>query len=134
MPKLNSWNVSYAAIVFFEGALKAHSKVKSFRRSKDILFKIETENGQHLEVLLVNEYTLGLAAIHRAQQEFPSFEYIVTSANWNGYTREAKEYGKESGLGVFNLGEFLGALHWTHPKKYYKKDSRGKPTYAYKSA
>ena len=129
---LNDWNVSYSIITFFERALKGHSKVKGFTRTRDIFFEIELTNGTELKVLLVDEYTLGLAALHRAQSEFPKMGFIVTGANWNGYTREAKNYGKLHSIGVFNVEEFLGALHWSEPRKYYKKDSDGHAVYAYK--
>jgi hypothetical protein len=128
---LNNWDVSYSVITFFEQALKTHSKVAGFRRNRDIFFTIELTNGRELKVLLVDEYTLGLADLHRAQSEFPKMEFIVTGGNWNGYTREAKQYGLLHGLGIFNIEEFLGALNWSEPRKYYKKGPNGRATYAY---
>jgi hypothetical protein len=134
MPTFNSWNVSYSTISFVERALLGHAKVASFKRSDDIVFDIQLKDGKHLKMLLLNEYTLGLAAIHRALAEFPGIEYIVTGANWNGYTKEAKQYGKENDLGLFVLGEFFGSLYWSNPKQYYQKDADGNPIYHYKSA
>jgi hypothetical protein len=128
----NDWDVSYSMINFFERALRAHSKEVNFKRTRDIFFEIELTSGAELQVLLVNEYTLGLAAVHRALDEFPEAEFIVTGANWNGYTREAKEWGLKHDIGIFNSDEFLGAMNWTEPKKYHQKDSNGKPIYAYK--
>src|SRR5579859_4903657 len=101
-PKLNNWNVSYASISFFERAMRGHSKVHSFERIRDIYFKIELKNDQRINVLLVNEYVLGVAAIHRAIEEFGHFDHIVTAGNSNGYTYEAKEYVNLNGFGVFN--------------------------------
>jgi hypothetical protein len=72
--------------------------------------------------------------VHKALAEFPGVEYIVTGGNWNGYTTAAKKFGQENEIGIFNLGEFFGAIHSKDPKKYHKKDSKGKPTYAYKEA
>src|ERR1019366_3961111 len=129
-PPLNDWNVSYSIITFFERVLRTHSKVWKFRRTRDIFFEVDLTNGEQISVLLVDEYTLGLAALHRALDEFPEAEFIVTGANWNGYTMEAKEWGTDHDLGIFNLEEFLGALNWTEPKKYYRKDSNGNPMYA----
>jgi hypothetical protein len=134
MPEFNDWNVSYSAISFLERALQGHKKVKSFERTQDIVFNIELNTGSHIKAVLVNEYSLGLAAVHKALQEFPGVEYIVTCANWNGYTHQAKTYGEENDLGIFVVGEFLGALHWTNPKKYVQKDKDGNPIYYYKSA
>jgi hypothetical protein len=130
----NEWDVSYSTISFVERALETHSKVASFRRSQDIVFDIELTNGNAIKMLLVNEYTLGIAAINRALNEFPGIEYVVTCANWNGYTRKAKEFGCENNLGIFVISEFLGALNWTDPKKYYQKDENGKPVYYFRSA
>lgn len=131
---LNDWGVSYSAISFAERVLSGHNKVASFLRTKDILFTIDHKNGEIIKMLLVDEYCLGLAAIHRARSEFPDADYIVTCANWNGYTREAKEYGSKNNIGIFNIGEFLGSLNWTNPKTYYQKDEYGNRIYAYKVA
>jgi hypothetical protein len=134
MPEFNTWNVSYPNISFVERALNTHQRIASFKRSQDIVFEIELINGQSIKMLLVNEYTLGLAAIHRALAEFPDVEYIVTCANWNGYTYEAKEFGQKNDLGIFVVGEFFSSLYWTEPKKFYKKDKDGKPIFYYKAA
>lgn len=130
----NNWGVSYGSITFFEKALSGHPMVKSFERKEDIRFSIILNNSTEIDVLLVDEYCLGLAAIYRALDEFNGIGYIVTCGNWNGYTREAKDFGKDNNLGVFNLGEFIGALYSKNPKKYVKKDSDGNPVYAYKVA
>lgn len=130
----NDWGVSYSSISFVEKVLGGHKKVKSFERINDIQFSITLSNLQDIEMLLVNEYCLGLATIHRALDEFPGIEFIVTSANWNGYTKDAKEYGIQNDLGVFNIGEFIGALSSASPKDYYQKDADGNPIYAYKVA
>jgi hypothetical protein len=129
----NSWGVSYSNISFVERALDSHSKVADFKRLHDIVFEIDLIDGRTISMVLVNEYTLGLAAIHRALSEFPDVEYVVTCANWNGYTRAAKKFGRENGIGVFVIGEFFGALHWADPKKYVQKDKDGNPIDYYRS-
>ena len=133
MPDFNEWGVSYSIIKFFEHVLLGHDKVNTFERRDDIHFIIEHSNGTTLHVLLVDEYSLGLAAVLRARAEFPEIDYVVTGGNWNGYTPEAKEYGWKNELGIFNISEFLGALNWTNPKEYYRKDDEGNPVYSYKN-
>jgi hypothetical protein len=133
MPDFNNWGVSYATISFFERALSGHNKVERYKRVNDIHFVLEHVNGTTLHVLLVNEYSIGLAAVLRAKHEFPQIEYVVTGGNWNGYTPEAKEYGRQNKIGVFNTVEFFGALSWTLPKRYHQKDNDGNPIYAYKN-
>lgn len=134
MRQFNDWGVSYSTIRFVEQALEGHTKVSSFERSQDIVFEIELTSGAQITMLLVNEYTLGMAAIYKAIHEFPGVDYIVTCADWNAYTREAKDYGVQNDIGIFVLGEFFGALNWSNPKKYVKKDANGKPVYNYRSA
>lgn len=134
MQKNNDWGVSYVSIRFFENALRSHRQVRLFSRSNDILFHLTRANGEKMNVLLVDEYTLGLAAVHRAIAEFPGTEHIVTSGMWNGYTQAAKDYGMENDIGIFVVDEFLGALNRPDPIKYVKKDADGKPIYRYRTA
>ena len=124
MPTYNNWGVKYSTITFFERALRSHNQVKLFNRFGDIFFHLNLTNGNEIGVLLVEEYTLGLAAIHRATDEFQNVRHIVTGGSWNGYTREAKEYGIKNDIGIFVIDEFLGALHSSKPVKYVKKMRR----------
>jgi hypothetical protein len=131
----NSWDVSYSQIQFFENALNGHDSVRNVVRTKDILFTIERKKDlPTVRALLVNEYTLGLAAVLRAQREFPELNCVVTGANWNAYTAEAKDYGKQARIGVYVIGEFFGALWRADVAGYVKKDSHGNPIYRYRSA
>jgi hypothetical protein len=119
----NDWGVSYGAIRFVEDALWSHAKVHSFVRRDDIVFEIERVDGMSsATVVLVDRYTLGLADVLRAKREFPDMDCIVTCANWNHYTGDAKQYGMENGICVFNVGEFFGSLHWTEMIIYVPPD------------
>lgn len=80
----------------------------------------------------MNEYTLGLAAVMRALSEFPGLDCIVTGGEWNAYTREAKEYGLDQGIGIYVISDFLGALNLQRFHTYVKKDEKGKPINRYR--
>ncbi|MDA8002503.1 MAG: hypothetical protein MPK62_04735 [Alphaproteobacteria bacterium] len=112
------WDVAYGTICFVENRLHDHSKVDQFVRTKDILFRIERMNGETIYMLLLNAYCLGVATIHQAKAKFPEADYIVLSGDWCEYTKEAKQYGKDNGLGIFTISEFMGALHRKNPKTY----------------
>ena len=119
----NDWGVSYGAIRFVDDALSSHAKVRSFTRPDEIVFKIERVEGMSsTTAVLVNRYTLGLADVLRAKRECPDMDYIVTCANWNHYTSDAKQYGMDNGICVVNVGEFFGSLHWTEMIKYVPPD------------
>lgn len=121
----NNWDVSYGAIRFVEQALNGHSKVEAFTRHDDIVFEIDRVDGMsEVTAVLVNRYTLGLADLFQALDEFPRMNCLVTSANWNSYTAEAKRYGMDNGICVFKVGEFLGALYSKEMMRYVPPDER----------
>ena len=126
----NEWDVIYPTIKFFERALQTHNKVVSFERENDINFIVNRIHGDTINMVLVNRYVLGIADVYAIISEFPDANCIVTSANWNHYTWEAKEYGLNSKIAIFNASEFFGALWWDNFISYHKNDKEGKPIYA----
>lgn len=65
----NNWDVSYSTISWFENAIRVHKNVASVVRERDIYFCIERQVGfSPVRAILVNEYTLGLAALLRARE------------------------------------------------------------------
>ncbi|MGW8565017.1 hypothetical protein [Isoptericola sp. NPDC055881] len=80
-------------------------------REGNYLVRIEKTNGRELLVLFCNEYMVSLETLDDALNIAPNLSAIVTSSAWNRYSREAKEEGKQLGIGVFRGPEILGALH-----------------------
>lgn len=126
----NSYGVPFSCIKFFEKRLSTHSMVKSITRSDDILFHLTLIDQRSYDVLLVYDYTISESAVFEYHRAFPSAEFIVTGADWNAYTSQAKEAGNGLNIGVFNSSEFFGALHWNEPKDYYQRDCNGNHIYA----
>lgn len=135
MSQLNSWDISYSHISFFERVLRTHDRVESYTRENDIFFRIiRNHDLSPVNALLVNVYTVGLADYFRAKDEFPGMNCLVTAANWNGYTREAKEQAGTDRVGLFVAGEFFGSLWIPQPYRYVKKDDDGNPIYYFRTA
>src|SRR5260370_19700032 len=107
----NDWNVSYSTITYLERALNVHPNVDSFSRSKDIVFSIDLKSGSTVVALLLNEYTLGVAAVHKAIHQFPNVQYIANGSNWNEYTAEAKTFGRTKKIGIGTIAELLRFLN-----------------------
>lgn len=124
MCKFNDWGVPYSSILFFEGAVKGHRRVRSIKRERDIFFIIERDDNITLNTLLLNEYCFGLGALLKALEEFPDTEYIIYGGKWNNYTGDADEYAKENKIGIFNYGDFLGAINLTNPLNYVRENER----------
>jgi hypothetical protein len=85
-----------------------------------------------MRILLLNEYTLGLATLLKASGEFADATCIVVGADWNAYTRDAKQHCLDNELGLFVFNELFGAIHLDVFYAYAKKDDRGQPTYPYR--
>jgi hypothetical protein len=127
--------VSYGTIKFFEKIIGSHKAVASFTREHGILFRVVRMGLPQVNVLLVERYVIGVADVIRAKTEFPDLTCIVTNGTWCGYTKEAKEYGKQQGIGVFIVSELSGVLFSKrHPNDYVAKDSKGEPMYAYRDS
>jgi hypothetical protein len=131
----NNWDVTYPDITFIEDVLKTHQRVTSYQRTKDIVFTIQRTPGlAPITAVLVKRYTISLADVIKVQAEFPELTCIVTPGDWARYTREAKEHGLAQGLGVFNSSEFFGALWKELPHEHVRRNAKGEPTFAYRSA
>ncbi len=132
---MSSFRVPYSALNWFKAAIAKHSEVVSSEATDHHFFRIaRKKEPQEVNVVLVDIYTVSLADVLKARQEFPDATCIVTNGDWNAYTPEAKEYGLANGFGVFNTTEFLGALRWDEIHKYHKKDHKGHPTYETRSS
>ncbi|HVW24143.1 MAG TPA: hypothetical protein VHC69_02165 [Polyangiaceae bacterium] len=135
MQLLNNWEVTLPMIEFFERILKGHKRVISFTREQDIFFRIARGGGYSaINALLVNRYTIGIADVMRAQVEFPAITCITAYGSWCGYTRDAKEYGRQHNVGVFIISDMVGALASKVANGYVRKDNNGKPVYEYRSS
>lgn len=126
----NNWNVSFAQISWLERLLSTHGNVGSVTRRDDIVFEIARKlPADHLTVVCLNEYTMGLTAVHRVIHEFGKPGIIYVGGGWCGYTRQAKEFCVSEHIGLYVTNEMSGGLweneHWT----YCKRDKNGDPLY-----
>ena len=126
----NLWNVSFAHISWFERLLSSHGNVKAVSRHHDLKFDLtRKQQNDQLSVICLNEYTMGLTAVHRAIHEFGKPNIIYIGGGWCGYTLQAKEFCINEHIGLYVTDEMSGALwntqHWT----YNKRNKDGDPIY-----
>lgn len=112
-------------ILFFEKAIRSHSKVKSVTKINDFYYSIDRINLKSVKILITNHYTVGLADYLQIRDKFDDLDGIVTISNWNGYTSQVKSVAKENGVGIFIFDEFMGALNINDIYNYTKRDSEG---------
>jgi hypothetical protein len=108
----NKFNVAYSEIIFFESVLRSHTAVASFERTDDIRFEIERNKGMSgLSVVLVSEYRLGEAFAYCVIDEFRGIDAIVNNGKWNAVALDQREFKSNTGVEVFKINQFLGALN-----------------------
>ena len=122
----NTWDVSYPMIRFAEGLIGTHRNVASWTRERDIFFYVERRTqGGTLRVLVLDEYTMGLARVQQALAEFGHLDIIWSGGNWAGYTPQAKQFCLDAHIGLYNTGEVSGGLSIDDYWDYAKRDLKG---------
>jgi hypothetical protein len=100
-----------STVHFFKNATGNHSRVKSVTEISEYFYEIERIGLPALKVVLSNIYILGEADVHELLAEYKGVECIVVGSNWNRYSGEAKQLATACNVGLFQFGEFFGAIN-----------------------
>lgn len=126
----NSWDVSFAHISWFERLLRAHGNCGTLTRRDDLVFELyRKQQKDHLSVVCLNEYTMGITAVQRVIHEFGKPSIIYIGGGWCGYTEQAKQFCLSEGIGLYVTNEMSGALWATEYWAYHQRDRDGNPIY-----
>ncbi|MEF9884414.1 hypothetical protein [Streptomyces sp. P9-A4] len=93
-------------------ALHRHSAVHEYREVTPQVYEISRTGKSTVTLHVTNVYTVGLADVQEIADENPSITCILTVSSWNSYTKQAKEYAKSVGIGLFRFHEWMGALNY----------------------
>jgi hypothetical protein len=110
----------YKDIQFVQMKLQSHDRVVGFERvgNSDQLLAVTRTFADTLHVWLSDVYTLGEAEYLFLREQTPEINCIVSVSGYDRYTGEAKEQAVRDHVGLFKIGEFLGALNvkefWTY--------------------
>ena len=92
--------------------LWAHTAVESFTRVNDIQFEIVRRQGYpDVNTVLLDDYMLGEAKVYEVLQEFSGVTVVVNNGNWNHIALDWRDFGKKTGVAVFLVADFKGALN-----------------------
>lgn len=105
--------------------LISHTSVVSFTRRNDIQFDIVRGLARpDVNAVLVDEYMLGEATAYAVLQEFDEVTAIVNNGTWNHIAFDWRVFAKCTGVVVFQLRDFLGALNVKDLTKYVTPEER----------
>jgi hypothetical protein len=71
---------------------------------------ITLDDGRELKVFVTNTYCFTSYTLDRVLEIDPAVDAILCSSPAGSYSEEAKIACIERGIGLFNLGEFMGAI------------------------
>lgn len=123
------WLSHYGHYSFFETQLKKHGKVADLTAQGDGVYELTRTQGDTLRVFICECYAFGVAEYMETVEKLGHVDVVIINSAWCGYTPDAKLYCRESNVGLFKIGEFMGALHredyWgfltDDEKEYFKK-------------
>jgi hypothetical protein len=121
----NNWNVSWSAIQFLVRVLSNHTSVASFTRVNDIQFEIVRRGDlPDVNAILIDDYMLGEAKVYALLEEFDGVTAVVNNGTWNHIAFDWRDFANRTGVAVFLVSDFLGALNVTDLTKYVTSDER----------
>jgi len=121
----NNWNVSWSAIQFLVRVLSNHTSVASFTRVNDIQFEIVRRGDlSGVNAALIDDYMLGEAKVYALLEAFDGITAVVNNGTWNHIAFDWRDFAKRTGVAVFLVSDFLGALNVNDLTKYVTSDER----------
>lgn len=124
------WMSYYGNYRYFEDKMAQHRKVKSLEKAGEGLYSLTRTQGDTLSIFICECYAYGvLEYLHTVEQLGAKVDVVVINSAWCGYSPDAKKHCREAHVGLFRVGELMGALHqadyWNHltesEEEYFKK-------------
>ena len=96
---------------FVERFLSDHSAIANLEELNRGTMLVELRDGRTLKVFVTNTYYFTDYTLERVLEVDPAVDAIICSSPAGQYSDSAKGQCIERGIGLFMLGEFMGAIH-----------------------
>lgn len=96
---------------FVERFLSNHSAIANLQELNRGTMLVELRDGRALKVFVTNTYFFTDYTLERVLEVDPAVNAIICSSPAGQYSDSAKAHCIERGIGLFMLGEFMGAIH-----------------------
>jgi len=96
---------------FVEEFLSGHNAIASLQELNRGTMLVELRDGRKLKVFVTNTYYFTDYTLERVLEVDPAINVIICSSPAGQYSTSAKALCIEQGIGLFMLGEFMGAIH-----------------------
>ncbi len=123
------WTSHYGHYKYFEQQMVGHRKVTSLTPLGPGVYELTRAQRSTLRVFICECYAFGVAEYIDTIDQLGAIDAVIINSVWCGYTPDAKRHCRESNVGLFMIGEFMGALHrddyWLYltdaQEKYYRE-------------
>lgn len=105
------WSSYYGHYNYFEEQMNRHGQVASFKQVDNGVYELTRTRGDTLRIFICECYAFGVAEYMETVERLGEIDSVIINSAWCGYTSDAKRMCRESKVGLFKIGEFMGALH-----------------------
>jgi hypothetical protein len=105
------WPSYYDHYKYFEGQMDRHGKVASLTAERNGIYQLTRTQGDTLRVFICECYAFGIAEYIETIEKLGRLDAVIINSAWCGYSPDAKRHCRDEGIGLFKIGEFMGALH-----------------------
>jgi hypothetical protein len=104
------WPSHYGHFRFFESRMKEHGNVATFTAKGSGIYELTRNTGNTIRIFICECYSFGVAEFLEVTDKIGVVDAIVINSMWCGYTHDAEKFCREQRVGLFKVGEFMGAL------------------------
>lgn len=105
------WLSYYGHYKYFEGQMHQHGMVASLTAEGTGVYCLGRTQGDTLRVFICECYAFGIAEYLETIEKLGRLDTVIINSAWCGYSPEAKRHCRDENIGLFAIGEFMGALH-----------------------
>tara|TARA_R110001606_G_scaffold339746_1_gene487863 strand:- start:352 stop:762 length:411 start_codon:yes stop_codon:yes gene_type:complete len=105
------WPSYYGHFNYFETQINNHGKVTALTAQGGGVYELTRTQGDMLRVFICECYAFGVAEYMETVENIGEIDAVIINSAWCGYTPDAKFHCRQSKVGLFKIGELIGALH-----------------------
>ena len=118
------WPSNYGHYDFFEARMKQHGKVASLKAHGGGLYDLTRTQGDTLRVFICECYAFGVAEYMEVVKNLGHIDVVIINSAWCGYAPDAKFHCREANVGLFKIGELMGAMYRDDYWRYLTDDQK----------
>ena len=116
------WPPHYGHFKFFETRMRGHGHVLKLTAIDDGVYELTLGSGKSLRIFICECYSFGVAEYVETTEALGELDAIIINSAWCGYTTEAKRLCRDQKVGLFDIGDFMAALHKSKVWSYLNEE------------